>query len=120
MGFFLRTVQFGALLSEDVRSTTVREADRTTRERVEAHLRETTATPSSLARTLEITPDTALDAVQHVARSLDGTDGDERVLVAPPTCRDCGFDRFDDLANRPSRCPDCRSEAIDEPTFTIR
>lgn len=97
----------------------MREADRTLRQRIADRLREEPATPSGLAAELDVTPTAALDAVEHVSRSLDGDDGDERVLVAPPTCRDCGFDRFDDPANLPSRCPDCKSERVAEPTFRI-
>ncbi len=89
----------------------------TTRQRIAAVLRERSATPSGLAREFDTTPATAVSHVRHLARSLD--DGDEQLLVAPPECEDCGFDRFDDPANLPSRCPECKSEAVDEPTFTI-
>jgi len=41
------------------------------------------------------------------------------LLVAPPTCDDCGFDAFDDLVNRPSRCPECKSESVTEPAYRI-
>ena len=62
-------------------------------------------------------PESAVyDHLPHVARSVGE---DEQFLVAPPTCRECGFDGFDDPLNRPSRCPDCRSERVDEPTFVI-
>ena len=46
----------------------------------------------------------ALSHVEHIARSLEGTD--KQLLAAPPECLDCGFSAFDDLANRPSRCPE--------------
>jgi predicted Zn-ribbon and HTH transcriptional regulator len=95
----------------------MREANETTRERITAHLRETTASPSSLAAEFDVTPGLAVEHVRHVARSL--SDDDEQLLVAPPECRECGFDGFDDPANRPSRCPECKNEGIDEPTFTI-
>ena len=90
----------------------------TTRERIARLLRDRPMTPSTIAREVETTPANALSHVTHVARSLRGSD--EQVVVAPPTCRDCGFDGFDDRANLPSRCPQCRSEAIDEPEFAIR
>ena len=95
----------------------MREADETTRERITAHLREATASPSSLAAEFDVTPGLAVEHVRHVARSL--SDGDERLLVAPPECRACGFHEFDDLVNRPSRCPECKNEGIDDPEFTI-
>ena len=95
----------------------MREADETTRQRLAAALREEAGTASELATRLDVTPHAVVDHVEHVARSLEGTD--EQLLVAPPMCRDCGFDGFDDPANLPSRCPSCKSESIDEPTFTI-
>lgn len=92
-------------------------AERTTRQRIADHLRREPAAASQLASEFEITTDAALSHVEHVARSL--ADTDEELLVAPPECRDCGFDRFDDLTNRPSRCPRCKSEDVDEPVFTV-
>ena len=71
----------------------------------------------SLAAEFEITTESALAHVKHIATSLDAAD--ERLLVAPPECRECGFSAFDDPANRPSRCPECKSESIEEPVFKI-
>jgi predicted Zn-ribbon and HTH transcriptional regulator len=89
----------------------------TTRERITERLRERAVTASGLAREFEITTAAALTHVEHIARSLE--ESSEQLLVAPPTCRDCGFDNFDDLINRPSRCPDCKSESIEEPSFRV-
>ncbi len=89
----------------------------TTREQIAAHLRETDATPSDLSAAFEISREAAYSHVRHVAQSVESTD--EQFLVRPPTCQDCGFDRFDDPINYPSRCPDCKSEAIAEPAFKI-
>ena len=91
--------------------------EETTRQRIAALLREGPATPSEIAASMETTPATALTHARHLARSLESTD--EQLLVAPPSCRDCGFDGFDDPANLPSRCPECRSESIEEPTLVI-
>jgi len=95
----------------------MREASRTTRERVADRLREEPVAASALARAFDITTADALDHVDHVARSLEPTE--ETLLVAPPECDECGFADFDDLVNRPSRCPACKSESVVEPTFTI-
>ena len=95
----------------------MREADETTRQRIADHLRAGTATPSALAATFDVTASVAVDHVQHLAISLEPTD--EQLLVAPPRCRECGFDDFDEPANRPSRCPECKHEGIEEPQFTI-
>jgi predicted Zn-ribbon and HTH transcriptional regulator len=93
------------------------DADATTRQQIADYLREQTATPGVLASEFDITTENALSHVEHIAQSLE--EDDEQLLVAPPECRDCGFNGFDDRANRPSRCPECRSEAIEEPLFRI-
>ena len=97
----------------------MREADETTRQRLADALRIEPATPSELAVQLDLTPQSVLRHAEHVSRSVAGMESDEQVLVAPPTCRDCGFDNFDDLLNLPSRCPSCKSESVSEPTLTI-
>ena len=93
-------------------------ADRTTRQRIADFLREEPARAGTLASEFGITAAAALAHVEHIARSL-ASEGDERLLVAPPECRDCGFADFDDLVNRPSRCPECRSENVEEPVFRV-
>ncbi|MFC6836402.1 transcriptional regulator [Halomarina ordinaria] len=96
----------------------MRTESETTRQRIADHLRHEPAAPGTLATEFGVRTGTVLSHVEHIAQSLAPTD--EQLLVAPPTCRECGFDAFDDLVNRPSRCPDCKSEAVEEPTFTIR
>jgi len=91
--------------------------DRTTRERILDALREQPQTPSGLAEKFTIARGTALTHVRHLSETLDGTD--EELLVRPPACRDCGFDGFDDPVNVPLRCPECKSEAIEEPAFVV-
>lgn len=90
---------------------------RTTREKITDRLRDSAATASSLSDRYAISNGSVLRHVRHVARSVDGSD--EEFLVRPPACQDCGFDDFDDPINLPSRCPECKSEQIDEPAFTI-
>jgi predicted Zn-ribbon and HTH transcriptional regulator len=103
----------GRVLSPDMQG-----AERTTRQRIADHLREEPAAAGTLAAEFAITAPDALSHVRHIARSLEG-DGDEQLLVAPPECRDCGFTDFHDLVNRPSRCPECKSEGVEEPAFRI-
>ena len=95
----------------------MREASRTTRERMADRLREEPLTASALAREFELRKADALGHVEHIARTLESSD--DELLVAPPECRDCGFDGFNDLVNHPSRCPDCKSENVDEPAFRV-
>lgn len=93
------------------------ETHRTTRERIADRLRERALPAGRVAREFEIETAAALDHVRHIARSIE--DSDEQLLVAPPECSECGFDGFDDLLNRPGRCPECKSEAVSEPAFRI-
>ncbi|MCU4719167.1 transcriptional regulator [Halapricum hydrolyticum] len=95
----------------------MREASRTTRQKIADRLREMAMEAGEIANEFDIRTSVALDHVEHIARSLDDTD--EQLLVSPPTCQECGFDEFDDLINRPSRCPECKSESVSEPAFTI-
>jgi predicted Zn-ribbon and HTH transcriptional regulator len=99
--------------------------ERTTRQRIADHLRDTDATASELSEIVSRPRSVVYDHLEHVAASIGDDDaeasgdGGERLLVAPPRCRECGFDGFDDPLTLPSRCPECRSERIDEPTFRI-
>ncbi|WP_226021651.1 transcriptional regulator [Halomicrobium salinisoli] len=95
----------------------MREASRTTRQRIADRLREQALPVSAIAREFDIRSGEALSHVEHISQSLESTD--EQVLVAPPTCEDCGFEDFDDLTNLPSRCPECKSESVSEPTYRI-
>jgi predicted Zn-ribbon and HTH transcriptional regulator len=87
----------------------------TTRERLAAVIRDSPATPSDLSREVGTPESVVYDHLRHVAQSLE----DEQLLVAPPTCRACGFDGFDDPLGRPSRCPVWRSERLTEPRIRI-
>ncbi|GAB7010401.1 transcriptional regulator [Halorubrum trueperi] len=89
----------------------------TTRQRIAELLREGPATASGLGETLSLPTPVVYEHVEHVSRSVAG---DAELLVAPPECTDCGFDGFDDPINDPSRCPECKSERIEEPAFVIR
>jgi predicted Zn-ribbon and HTH transcriptional regulator len=92
----------------------------TTRQRIADRLREGPATASDLGETLSLPTPVVYDHVEHVSRSVGDDGADEELLVAPPQCRDCGFGGFDDPINEPSRCPECKSERIEEPAFVIR
>jgi predicted Zn-ribbon and HTH transcriptional regulator len=91
--------------------------DATTRQRIADALREEAATASDLSRAVGIPRSSVYGHLRHVARSLDGDD--EQFLVAPPECTQCGFSDFDDPVNCPSRCPQCRSEGIEEAVFKV-
>lgn len=95
--------------------------EKTTRQRIEELLRERPSIgPSGIRDALSdhqisIELNEIIEQVEEINESTD-----EKVLVAPPECKQCGFDDYDDLANIPSKCPECKSEWIKEPQFTIQ
>ncbi|MFA1610396.1 transcriptional regulator [Halobellus rubicundus] len=91
--------------------------DATTRQRIADALRAEPHDATALSTAVGVPRSSVYRHVEHVAQSVDGED--EQFLVAPPECRECGFDGFDDPLNDPSRCPECRSERIAEPRFVI-
>lgn len=89
----------------------------TTRQRIADALREQPHTASELSARVGVPTAAVHEHVRHVAKTLEGTD--EQLLVAPPECTDCGFDGFDDPLGAPSKCPECKSEALSEAVFTV-
>lgn len=89
----------------------------TTRQRIADLLRERDATPSEVADELDTHVDSVYANLKHVSRSVESSD--DRMLVAPPECADCGFSDFDDPLGRPSKCPSCKSERIEEPVLRV-
>ncbi|MEA1930780.1 transcriptional regulator [Halohasta litorea] len=92
--------------------------DSTRRERLAETLGAEPATASQLADTLDTPVSTVYQDLKHVARSVRSAE-DREFLVAPPECSSCGFSNYDDPVNYPSRCPECRSESIQEAVFKI-
>lgn len=90
----------------------------TARQRIAEALRDEPHDATALSTAVGVPRSSVYRHVEHVAQSVE-SDGDEQFLVAPPECRECGFDGFDDPLNDPSRCPECRSERIAEPQFVI-
>ena len=89
----------------------------TTRQRIVDALREEPATPRALSKRVGGPTSVVYDHARHVAKSLENDD--ERLLVAPPECRECGFAGFDDPLAAPSRCPECKCERITEPQLVV-
>jgi len=91
--------------------------EKTTRQRIADCLRDDDATPSQIADALDVHIDSVYAHIGHVSRSVEGDD--ECLLVAPPECVDCGFSGFDEPLSRPSKCPSCKSERIEEPVLRV-
>ncbi|MDY6779300.1 MAG: transcriptional regulator [Halobacteria archaeon] len=89
----------------------------TQRQRVLEYLEEHDATPREISRSVGVPTSSVYEHVEHIAKSLRNSE--RSLMAAPPECKECGFDGFDEVAEHPSRCPECRSERIDEPVFRI-
>ena len=57
--------------------------------------------------------------LEHIQKSL--LNSKERFIVTPARCRSCGFVFRDrKKLKRPSRCPECHDEHLEEPCFSIK
>lgn len=89
---------------------------RTTRERIASLITEPSParTPTELKNYFEdLEVSDIISHLEHISKS-------QEVLVQPPECVECGFNKFDNRLNVPSRCPDCKSERIAEPRLKIK
>lgn len=72
-----------------------------------------------LAHRLGVSERQVEEHLAHIAKSV-GRDRQSRFLLEPSACEDCGFTfRGRTRLTRPTRCPQCRSEAISPPRFGI-
>ena len=71
--------------------------------------------PRQLATLLRVPIKLIEDDLEHISSSLG-----KRLVLTPAECRSCGyvFKRRTRLL-KPSRCPICRSERIDEPLYRV-
>ena len=57
--------------------------------------------------------------LEHIKKSLHKRK-DGAFVVTPARCRECGFEfKKRERLKKPSRCPVCKSELLDEPVFDI-
>lgn len=56
--------------------------------------------------------------LEHIRMSMGR--GGRELIITPAACKKCGFEfRKRDKLKKPGRCPVCRSEAIEEPLFSV-
>ena len=89
----------------------------TRREEIGRLLRARPHSPLELARQVKAPVKTVLADLEHVRRGLRPG---EAWVVDAAACRSCGFVfRERSRLSTPSRCPECRSEDIADPSFAI-
>ena len=90
----------------------------TDRQALRAALGPTPATAKDLSGVLGISERDVVDNLAHLVRSLPAAG--EKLVIEAPRCVACGFEFSDRKRfSRPSRCPECRSERISPPRFSI-
>ena len=96
-----------------------RTAQETTRHAIIALLIEGPVSAKDISIAVHLPEKEVFSHLDHIRRSLHATGA--VLAVTPAACRACGFV----FAKRermtpPGKCPVCRSEAIDDPLFSIR
>jgi hypothetical protein len=93
--------------------------DRTPRQRILDLLTITPLTARRIAEVVGITERQVEEHLEHIVKSV-ARDRSLRFVLEPPGCKDCDFVFRDrERLTRPSRCPQCRGEAISEPRYSI-
>ncbi len=89
----------------------------TRRQQIAQVLRSGPVTVHEIARKLQMPVKIVLEDMEHVRLSVTNA---ERWIVEAAECLECGFVfRGRDRLNRPSRCPQCKSEDIQDPRYGI-
>jgi predicted Zn-ribbon and HTH transcriptional regulator len=103
---------------EPKNSMTVKTVGQTIRQQMVTVLSEGPHSARDLSKILHIREKEVHDHLNHIARSLSPRK--KALVTVPYGCLKCGYvfenrKRF----TRPSRCPKCRGERIEEPVFQI-
>jgi hypothetical protein len=98
--------------------TEPKERVETLRQALVVALRERPQTARELSGVVRIAEREVVDHLTHLERSLSSAG--EVLVIEPACCKSCGFS-FDARVRhgRPSRCPECRSERISSPRFSV-
>ncbi|MHB8603860.1 MAG: transcriptional regulator [Thermoplasmatota archaeon] len=70
-----------------------------------------------LADILSLPRGVLIDDLRHLQMSVRHERA--RLLMAPATCRSCGFRCSAEQPRAPSRCPQCKGRALDAPVFKL-
>jgi predicted Zn-ribbon and HTH transcriptional regulator len=97
---------------------TQKTAEQTIRQQIVALLSRRAHSTRDLSKILGIREKDVLEHFAHIARSLSPQK--KTLVTVPCRCLKCGY-VFDNRKRftRPSRCPHCRGERIQEPKFEV-
>ena len=69
----------------------------------------------AIEKILEAPRSTVINDLEHLRLSFKHQDA--TLLMVPPSCTSCGFTFRLDVPKAPSRCPACKSRALNQPIF---
>ncbi len=72
---------------------------------------------TQIARAVDESPSHVADDLTHLLRSLKHTE--YKAVVGPARCHACGFEFSEEKLTKPSKCPECHSTWLLEPTIRI-
>ena len=88
----------------------------TIRQSIIAVLEEKTLSAKEISAAVRASEKDVYDHLEHIRKKKDIC-----LSVDPAECRKCGFVfRKRKRLKKPGRCPECRSESIQEPCFSIK
>lgn len=90
----------------------------TLRQQIVALLQQRTVSAKDLSMAIGLPEKQVYEHLEHIRRSCQKQQ--KTLRIAPATCKKCGFvfekrQRF----QKPSKCPICRGQAIQEPRFSL-
>ncbi|MSQ48459.1 MAG: transcriptional regulator [Deltaproteobacteria bacterium] len=93
--------------------------DRTPRQRIADLLTLAPMTTQQIAAVVKMSERQVEDHLGHIMKTV-ARDRSSRFVLHPSECKDCDFvfrDRH--RITRPSRCPQCRSELLTDPRYSV-
>jgi len=90
----------------------------TLRRRIVTLLKEGPLSGKELSGWLRVPEKDIYDHLEHIRKTMNK--GPYRLVVVPARCEKCGFVfRKRGRLKKPGKCPLCRSEALEEPLFSV-
>jgi len=94
------------------------ERHETIRQKIINVLKDRTLTATEISAEISIRQKEVYDHLEHIQRSV--VKNGIELIVNPASCKKCGFTfKKRERLSKPGKCPICRGEAIEEPSFSI-
>lgn len=91
----------------------------TPREQIISMLSQKKCSARVLSQALGMSEKAVYEHIPHIIKTVSAKGGN--IEISPACCLSCGFEfKNRKRPTRPGRCPECRCERIDPPSFRIR